>query len=76
MIKWFCDVCGKEIKAPEHPDYVNAYYEGKNREHEITGWGDTRKIVSLCCHEVCAKKIGDAIVFAVACLLEPKTEAQ
>lgn len=71
MIKWFCDVCKKEIEKPNHPDFVNAHFEGKNRGNAEIGWGDSREIVKLCCHKECAMKIGDAIKKAVAEIVEP-----
>jgi nitrate reductase assembly molybdenum cofactor insertion protein NarJ len=61
MIKWICDICGKEIEKPECPDYVNVYLEGKARDHETSGWGESREIIKLCCHRDCAKKIAEAI---------------
>jgi hypothetical protein len=54
MIKWFCDICTLEIKAPEHPVCVRAYRCGKNRDNADVGWGHDTDIVAVFCHKACA----------------------
>lgn len=54
MIKWFCDLCGKEIEAPAHPVRVRAYRCGKNRDDVDVGWGEDHTITAGFYHEKCA----------------------
>lgn len=61
MIKWFCDVCGKEIEAPEHPIRVNAYRCGKNRDDAEIGWGHDAKIIEAWVHKKCADTLESEI---------------
>jgi len=54
VIKWFCDVCGREIKAPEHPVSVSADRCGKNREDAEIGYGESDGIAKAFAHRKCA----------------------
>ena len=57
MIKWFCDWCKKEIEAPEHPVFVTAFYQSKNRNNPGSGWGTDNQILKICCNVKCAEEV-------------------
>lgn len=65
MIKWFCDLCGAEIVAPEHPVSVKAYRTGKNRDDAEIGWGESDYFVEMFCHANCAGALVTVIKAAV-----------
>ena len=54
MIKWFCDMCGKEIEIPEHPVRIQASRCGKSRDDAEIGWSSDDEIGRLFCHARCA----------------------
>ena len=54
MIKWFCDVCGLEIEAPQMPVRVAAYRSRKCRDDIDIGWGESDDIGKVWCHDKCA----------------------
>lgn len=64
MIKWFCDVCGKEI-IHDSPLFLRLYTVPKNRDEVSLGWGNTETYVDKCCHPVCAEKLKDSILDTV-----------
>lgn len=66
MIKWFCDVCGNEIKAPDNPVLVRAYCCGKNRDHAEIGWGQESDIIDVFVHKTCA----DVLVIKIQAALK------
>ena len=55
MIKWYCDLCKKEIEEPEHPEILSFYCEGKNRDDAEIGWGKDIFKKKICCHQSCAE---------------------
>jgi hypothetical protein len=57
MIKWFCDVCLEEIKAPEHPVRIEASRCVKNRDDSKIGWGESDEIGRAFCHRKCADEL-------------------
>lgn len=65
MIKWFCDICGLEILAPEHPVHVSASHSGKNRDDAQYGWGESKDIIKVFCHKTCADTLTTEIELAL-----------
>lgn len=61
MIKWFCDVCTKEILKPENPVSVKAYRCSKSRSDEQIGWGNEDDIIAVMCHTACADVLENEI---------------
>jgi len=55
MIKWYCDLCKKEIEKPEHPYILSFYCEGKNRDDAEIGYGPDIFNNKICCHWACAE---------------------
>jgi len=55
MIKWFCDICGKEILAPDHPVQLTAGMQAKNRDDIEVGWGEYESYFKLWAHPKCAQ---------------------
>lgn len=66
MIKWFCDLCGLEILAPENPVRVRAYRCGKSRDDAEIGWGHDDTIASVFCHPKCSVELAERIQAAFA----------
>lgn len=62
MLRWYCDLCGKEIEAPDHPEWVKAYRAGQNRDQE--GWGRSEYFVEMICHKKCADVLETEITSA------------
>ena len=54
MIKWYCDLCKKEIEEPEHPYILSFYCEGKNRDDAEIGYGADIFMKKIYCHLDCA----------------------
>lgn len=48
MIKWFCDVCDKEIEAPEHPTRVKT-----ERTATMRPSGQDSTIIESWAHQKC-----------------------
>lgn len=63
-IKWFCDICGREIEAPEWPIYVKAYSIIKSRDNETIGWSESEEIRSASCHKECADTLTTEVIEA------------
>jgi hypothetical protein len=66
MVKWFCDVCEKEIEAPEAPRYVRAYECLKSREDADEGYGPDDTIIKVMAHHACAEWLQNELRAALA----------
>jgi len=72
MIKWYCDVCKREIKRPENPYYFGLDITGKNRDIETFGWGILDDVIRIYCHKICAEEVGAAIKKVVTAIIKGK----
>jgi hypothetical protein len=72
-LRWFCDICGEEVQAPEHPRLLKAYTIGRNRDEQ--GYGNEVTLIAIDGHARCIAGIAAAIEAAVpASLLHKDTE--
>ncbi|MEN6430780.1 MAG: hypothetical protein ABFC80_08105 [Coriobacteriales bacterium] len=62
MTRWFCDRCGKELRAREHSRLCSKRIEGRFDIEVITGVGGTWNAGLLChdCIRALVAKTGDA----------------
>lgn len=70
MIKYLCDVCGEEIKKPEHPVYIAVHVERPEMSKAGTPL-KAERVTRLCYHWRCEKTAKEAIMVALKAIGAP-----